>query len=127
MSTKLRGISFPFRVGNNGGIVMSETTGDTIKHTVEALQQILLTRKLERAMESDIYSDLDTSIFSPNDTSIESLIRYEIELAAKKIDNIEIQNVQFAYATNAIMAIVTLKMTAYGTVHTVPLKVGDVK
>lgn len=126
MSTKLRGISFPFRIGNKGGVVMSETSETTIQHTVEALQQILLTRKLERAMENDIYSDLDTELFRPNDTSVENLIRYEIELAAKKIDNIEIKNVQFAYATNALLAIVTIRFTAYDTVHTTSLKVGDI-
>lgn len=126
MSTKLKGISFPFRVGNKGGIVMSETTGDTIQHTVEALQQLLMTRKLERAMESDVYSDLDTTVFKPNDTSLMSLIQYEIEQAALKLKDIEVQGVQFAKAPNALLAIVTLKMLNYGTVHTVPLKVGEI-
>lgn len=127
MSTKQRGISFPFRVGNRGGIVMSETSGDTIQHTVEALQQLLLTRKLERAMESDVYSDLDTTVFKQNDTSLKSLVQYEIEQAALKLNNVRVTDVQFTEASNALIAIVTLQMLNYGTTHTVSLKVGDIQ
>ena len=57
---KYTGISFPFRIGTKGGVVMSSTSPTEVPHIVESIKQILTTAFLERTMESGFYSDLMT-------------------------------------------------------------------
>lgn len=78
-----RGISFPFRIGNKGGIVMSEVTKVNPTHINESIEQILLTSKSERVMEQHIGSVLDIAIFEPNEIATHNLIKYQIVEALK--------------------------------------------
>ena len=43
MKQGFTGISFPFRVGVKGGVVMSTTNEREVPHIIEAMKQILLT------------------------------------------------------------------------------------
>lgn len=78
-----RGISFPFRIGNKGGVVMSDVTKTNPIHINESIEQILRTSKYERVMEPHIGSALDIAIFEPNEVTTHNLIKYQIIEALK--------------------------------------------
>ena len=78
MTRGYNGISFPFRIGNKGGVVMSSTSRYEIPHIHESITQILGTKFKERVMEMQFGSDLDTRIFDPNDKSLQSMIKFQI-------------------------------------------------
>ena len=73
-----RGISFPFRIGNRGGVVMSDVTKTNPIHINESIEQILRTSKYERVMEPHVGSTLDTAIFEPNEVTTHNIIKYQI-------------------------------------------------
>ena len=60
-----KGISFPFRISNRGGVVMSTTSQNDPTHIAESIQQIFYTNHLERPMESDIYNTILALPFNP--------------------------------------------------------------
>jgi phage baseplate assembly protein W len=127
MAQGYKGISFPFRIGVKGGVVMTTTSRDNISHIKESMQQIILTRQNERCMEQQIYSSVDTHIFDPNDVSTRSLIAFEVEEAIKKNEpRVEVLSVSTYEEDNIIWATVTFKVLSYDVVQEVDLKVGDV-
>lgn len=127
MAQGYKGISFPFRIGVKGGVVMTTTSRDNISHIKESMQQIILTRQNERCMEQQIYSSVDTHIFDPNDVSTRSLIAFEVEEAIKKNEpRVEVLSVSTYEKDNIIWATVTFKVLSYDVVQEVDLKVGDV-
>lgn len=81
-----RGISFPFRIGNKGGVVMSEVDSVSAPHLEESIEQILLTFKGERVMEHHFGSDLDIDIFEPNESVTHNLIKFQIKEALDKYE-----------------------------------------
>lgn len=126
MKKGFTGISFPFRVGVRGGIVMSSTNIQEVPHIIEAMQQILLTRPLERCMEYHFKSDVDTVIFEPNDISSHTLIAYQVKEALRELeDRIEVKSVDITSRDNFVYATITFKVLMYDTVHTTELKVGE--
>lgn len=80
------GVSYPFRIGTKGGIMMSGTSEYSCPHIEESIEQILLTQVKERIMNRSFGSNLSTSIFEPNDLSLQSLIKYEIVQALKEYE-----------------------------------------
>ena len=81
MSQSYTGISFPFRIGVKGGVVLSTTTEQEAEHIKESIIQIIGTKPMERIMEYHIKSDVSTYIFDPNDESTRALIAYECQKA----------------------------------------------
>jgi phage baseplate assembly protein W len=51
---------------------------EDVAHLKESLTQILQTREYERTMESHIYSDIDSSVFEPNDESLQGLLTLQV-------------------------------------------------
>lgn len=98
------GISFPFRLSSKGGVTTSTADINAVPHIIESIKQILGTHRLERCMEYHIYSDLDTFVFSPNDTSSKTLLQYEIESALKLETRIEVQQVDVTNDDNKLIA-----------------------
>lgn len=126
MSTGFTGISFPFRVGVKGGVAVSSTSATDISHLVESMEQILMTRNLERSMEYQISSQISTFIFDPNDKSTHNLIAYEVEKALSSLESrIEVSSVEIEARENVIYANVVFKVPAYNTVYSKSVKVGD--
>lgn len=120
------GISFPFRIGMKGGVAMSTTSVSDVQHIVEAMEQILLTRPMERGMEFHFKSDIDSDIFEPYDESTKTLLVYQIEEALRELeDRIRIKNVSIKSADSVIYATISFTVLAYNTNHTTTLKVGD--
>lgn len=78
------GVSFPFRIGTNGGIAMSGTTMHNPQHIEESIVQILSTIKGERTMRHELGCEIDTRIFDPNDEGTHGLIKYDIIQALNK-------------------------------------------
>ena len=120
------GISFPFRIGVKGGVVMSTTSVSDVQHIIEAMTQILGTRPMERCMEYHFKSDLDSDIFEPNDASCRTLIAYQAEEALKELeDRINVNSIEVVSEDSTINAVVNFTVLKYNTVHVAKIKVGD--
>lgn len=120
------GISFPFRIGVKGGVVMSTTDEREVKHIIEAMEQILLTRPNERGMEFNFKSDLDTDIFEPADISTATLLEFQIKEALSELeDRIEVNSVTVEAQDNTIVAEINFTVLAYETEHSTQIKVGE--
>lgn len=126
MKNGFNGISFPFRISGTGGVQMSSTDNVEIPHIIEAMEQILLTRPRERKMEYHFKSDLDTSIFEPNDISARNLVAYQIKQALSQLeDRIEVINVTVESEENVIYAMITFRVLMYNTTYSKKIKVSD--
>lgn len=119
------GISFPFRIGNKGGVAMSTTSYESVPHIIEAMKQILLTRPKERGMEYYFKSDIDTDIFEPNDESTRTLIEYQVKDALAKLeDRIKVLGVNVFSKDNGIYAEILFSVPKYSKTFSTVLKVG---
>lgn len=121
MNEGFKGVSFPFRLGNKGGIVLSSTSYTEVPHIVESIQQILSTRKGERVMEPQFGSLIDTQIFEPNDLAAQNMIKFQIKEALKEQEpRIEVLNVELTEDGNYIIAILHFNVIQYNTryIHT---------
>lgn len=120
------GISFPFRIGVKGGVVTSTTSVTDVKHIIEAMEQILMTRPMERCMEYHFKSDIDNDIFEPNDASSRTLIAYQVEEALRELeDRIKVDSVEVQSNGEVIIAVINFTVLKYNTVHVANIKVGD--
>ena len=123
MST--RGISFPFRVGNKGGIVMSGVDNISAPHLEESIEQILLTYKGERVMEYHFGSELDTDIFEPNESVTHNLISYQIKEALKKYEpRITVESVTLTEEDNKVYAEIVYTVNEYNSTHSFTTRLG---
>ena len=126
MSKSYTGISFPFRIGVKGGVVMSSTSSQEVPHIVESMQQILMTRPMERVMEYEVKSEISTFVFDPNDASTKALISNEVEQALAELEpRIEVLSVNPYVMENCIYATIAFKVKKYSETYSVNIKVGD--
>ena len=127
------GISYPFRVSNRGGCVMSTTSATDPTHIAESIQQIFNTSFLERPMEAEIYTSVTPLLFEPNDETLQQVLKSrmveDIERLEERVecdeDGIEFvveveDDVEFLYAY------ITYVITKYNTSYTSKVKVGEV-
>lgn len=120
------GISFPFRIGVKGGVVTSTTSVSDVQHIIESMEQIVMTRPMERCMEYHFKSDIDHDIFEPNDASIRTLIAYQVAEALREHEKrIEVNSVDVVSKDSVIFAVVSFTVLKYNTVHVTNIKVGD--
>lgn len=123
MST--RGISFPFRVGNRGGIVMSGVDNTSAPHLEESIEQILLTFKGERVMEYHFGSELDTDIFEPNESVTHNLIKYQIREALNKYEpRITVEDITLKGDDNQVYVELIYRVNEYNTTHRFTTRLG---
>ena len=80
------GISFPFRVGNSGGVVLSTTNRYSAEHIVESVIQILNTKYTERPMEAEIFSDIDASLFDLNNQMTRDILADQIVADLRRLE-----------------------------------------
>ena len=124
--TGFTGISFPFRIGVRGGVVTSTTSVSDIQHILEAMEQILRTRPMERCMEYHFKSDIDQDIFEPNDASCRTLLAYQVEEALRELeDRIKVESVDVESEGSTLNAVINFTVLKYNTVHAAKIKVGD--
>lgn len=127
------GISYPFRVNNRGGVVISTTSRTDPTHIAESIQQIFNTNYLERPMESEIYTTVTSLLFEPNDIALQQVLKSRIvddlERLEQRVeceeDDIEFEvivedDVEYLYAN------ITYKIIRYNTYFTSKIKVGEI-
>lgn len=122
-----KGISFPFRIGVNGGATLSTTSINDNTHIEEAITQLLLTKINERTLNKEFYSDLDTLIFEPNDKSTTTLLIYQVNEALKKLeDKIDVINIEILSEDNKIIVSIDYKIKIYDKEFNTKVKVGEI-
>lgn len=127
------GISYPFRISNRGGVVMSTTSKTDPTHIAESIQQIFNTNFLERPMESEVYSSVSLLLFEPNDETLKQVLKSrivsDIERLEERVecdeDGIEFEvetenNVEYLYIY------ITYKIIKYNTYYTSKIRIGEV-
>lgn len=132
-SSGFKGISYPFRINNQGGVMMSTTNKLSVPHIEESIQQILSTNFLERVMESDFYSNIQTSLFEPNDESLQQVIKSQIVDAIERLEErVELteNDISFSVVTESdgeyLYATINFKVIKYQTWYTTTVKIGEV-
>ena len=128
------GISYPFRVNNRGGCSMSTTSKNDPSHIAESIQQIFNTEFLERPMESDIFSNVTTLLFEPNDISLQQVLKLRIvqdlERLEKRIEckerDIEFVVEEVESNRECLFVNITYKIIKYNTYFTSKIKVGEI-
>lgn len=127
------GISYPFRISNRGGAVMSTTSSTDSTHIAESIQQIIGTSFLERPMESEIYSEVSTLLFEPNDETLKQILKNRIVEALERLeDRIECEEdgilfeVEEENNVEYLCAYITYKVIKYNTYYTSRIQIGEV-
>ena len=128
-----KGISYPFRISNRGGVVMSTTSKNDPTHIAESIQQIFNTNFLERPMEAEIYSNVTSLLFEPNDVALQQVLKSRIvndlERLEERIECDE-DSVEFEVETEDdveyLYAYITYKIIKYNTYYTSKIKVGEI-
>ena len=124
-----KGISFPFRINNQGGVAMSSTSYNNVKHIEESIQQILGTGFLERVMESDFYSNVHFSLFEPNDNSLQTVVKSQIVDALTNLEErIELteDDIELYGEDGELYVTLNYLVTKYQTWNETTVKVGEV-
>ena len=128
------GISYPFRISNRGGVVMSTTDRNDPSHIAESIQQIFNTDFSERPMESDIYSNVTALLFEPNDVTLQQVLKTRIVSDLERLEErIECEeegidfNVEVAEnGSEYLYANIVYKIVKHNTYYSSKVKVGEV-
>lgn len=129
------GISYPFRVSNRGGCVMSTTSKTDPTHIAESIQQIFITNYLERPMEGgEVYTTVSMLLFEPNDISLQQVLKArmvrDLERLEERIE-CEEEDIEFEVVVEDdveyLYANITYKIIRYNTYYTSPIKIGAIK
>ena len=118
----IKGVSFPLRIGNNGGFVMSKDN----THIEESIVQILSTYFRERVMRPDFGTSIDRQIFEPNDVELQALIKYEIVDALSKYETrivVDEDNIQVSGDSNVLELSISYAMADYTNMGLVETKI----
>lgn len=128
------GISYPFRIGSRGGVVMSTTSQFDSTHIDESINQILNTKPNERVMEPDIYSSLETLLFEPNDETLQQVLKSRIVEDLERLEErieVEEDDITFSLESdagdiNVLYVTIQYKVIKYQTYYSTRVKVGEV-
>lgn len=128
-----KGISYPFRISNRGGVVMSTTSKNDPTHIAESIQQVFNTNYLERPMEAEVYTTITSLLFEPNDIALQQVLKTRIvddlERLEERIEcdedgvefEIEVEDdVEYLYAN------ISYRIIKYNTYYTSKIKVGEI-
>lgn len=127
MQQGFRGISFPFRIGVRGGVVMSSTSLLEVPHIIEAMQQILLTHPYERSMEFHFRSQVVENVFNVNGIDTQQLVAYQVKESLRELeDRVEVEDVVITEDKEKMYANITFKVLAYNSVYNATMEVGEV-
>lgn len=108
MATNYTGISFPFRLGSNGGVRLSSLNEISTDHIDEALLQSIMTKRFERTMEFHLGSELKSLTFNTVEESDKTLIIYLIQEAIKNEKRVTINNSDITITLNEEKSALTL-------------------
>ena len=122
----LKGISFPFRIGVRGGVVMTKADLIDSTHISESIHQVLSTHLGERAMEA-IGSNISSQIFEPNDSSTHTLIKYEIVEAISQHEKrvkVAMEDIELFSENEKVYATVNYKVLDSGVEDKMTAQIG---
>lgn len=127
------GISYPFRISNRGGVVMSTTSRNDPTHIAESIQQIFNTNYLERPMESDVYTTVTSLLFEPNDLTLQQVLKSRIVSDLERLEErieCDEEGIDFDVEVDdngleVLYAFITFKVIKYNTYYTSKIKVGE--
>lgn len=122
-----KGISYPFRVGKNGGIEMSEASISSVDHILESIVQILQTYRYERTMEMQVYSDTISDIYSPNNASTDTLLSSQISEALRRLEpRIQVTSIGIEQDSDSkIFANIAFNILEYSTSYVAKVQIGE--
>ena len=127
------GLSYPFRISSQGGAVMSTANKDDSSHINESIQQILGTYELERPMESNIFSNLDTALFEPNNIGIQAILKNIIAEDLERLEDrisVNENDIEFTIeevdGVEYIYVVINYTLIKYDTSSTAKIKLGEV-
>lgn len=134
MLSGFKGISFPFRINNRGGVTMSTTTKDKPTHIIESIQQIFGTNFLERPMESEIYTTVTSLLYEPNSVALQEVLKTRMSDDLTRLESrIECrpQDIEFNVEKTEdgleyLFAILTFRVLKYNTSYVTKIRVGEV-
>lgn len=128
-----KGISYPFRISNRGGVVMSTTSRTDPTHIAESIQQIFNTNFLERPMESQVYTTVTSLLFEPNDVALQHVLKTRIVDDIRRLEpriRCDESDVEFEVeeedGVEYLYANITYKIVKYNTYYTSKIKVGEI-
>lgn len=128
-----KGISFPFRISSQGGVVMSSTSYNNPAHIEESIKQILGTGYLERVMQPEVYSDVYSSLFEPDDSSLINLVRTQILEEIERLEprvSLDINDIDLyskeEQGVTTLYVELTYKIISYETTFTTNVEVGEI-
>lgn len=128
-----KGISFPFRISSQGGVVMTTTDYNNPTHIEESIKQILGTNYLERVMQPEVYSSVSSALFEPNDSSLLNLLKTRIVEDLERLDSritidddgIEVYSKEVEGVT-ILYVDLTYRIISYETTFTTKVEVGEI-
>ena len=128
-----KGISFPFRISSQGGVVMTTTDYNNPTHIEESIKQILGTNYLERVMQPEVYSRVSSALFEPNDTSLLNLLKTRIVEDLERLDSritieeggVEVYSEEVEGVT-ILYVDLTYQIISYETTFTTKVEVGEI-
>lgn len=124
-----KGISFPFRISPQGGVVMTTTDAIEPTHIKEGIQQILETYPFERVMEAEFQANLASTLFEPNDETLQNVVRSRIvEVLNRLEDRIQVEEDAITFSTDDgfLYATIVFKVLKYETWYEETFKIGEV-
>ena len=104
-----KGISFPFRFNNVGGVATSAVEMDNPSHILESVRQIVGTRRKERVMRPELGADADDLVFSPQSQSGiqiaihnigQQVLRWEKRVDLRKVEISRIEGLEAEVTTD---------------------------
>ena len=112
---------------------MTTTSATDPTHIVESIKQIFGTHFLQRVMEPDVYSNLASALFEPNDETLQSIIKSRIiealERLEERVETTE-DDISFTVETTErgefLFATIKFKIIKYETWYEESFKVGEI-
>lgn len=131
--TGFTGMSFPMRITPQGGVAVSTTGIDDSTHIEESIIQALHTYRGERCMESEVYSELDELLYSPNDLTLQKLAsEMIIDCLGRLDDRIQVEEGDIKFNVvdedfgSTLYATITYKVIKYETSYTTTVRIGEI-
>ena len=123
------GISFPFRLNNQGQLVTSSVNTFSAGHLNESIEQILHTSFGERVMEDNMYSDINSSLFNPNDISLQSYLASKIVEALELDERIVVDEsgIEFSEEDGYLFVTINYSTTLNDSEYETTVKLGEVR
>lgn len=126
MNNAFTGISFPFRIGVKGGVVMSSADDKKADHITESLTQLLGTAPKERTMEYSVYCDIPSHLFSLNDIALEKFLESRVREAVNRCESrVDITSLIVTRKNNTVYVNLKYVFIPYNQEYTALLKVGE--